>query len=259
MKKIQRIAVLMFVLFICLPGVLKAQLLDYGIALCGDTVNFYCVEIAETDITNEVQTSDGVTLTAARIEPTWETLWANTIEREIVMKINRRNIKLKKGDVLAVPYDMGGKTFMDFSPYPLQIDPQGVKLLIWDPALLAYGAYDVKGSLIRWGPGAGGKDFCADLGRSCRTRPGEFRIQRIENARFRSSRYPKGCSGTKCASMPFAMFFEDNYAFHAGNVPGANASHGCVRLFYSDAEWLSTNFVQIGINVLIMSYPETGT
>jgi lipoprotein-anchoring transpeptidase ErfK/SrfK len=171
------------------------------------------------------------------------------------MKINRRNTKLKKGDVIAVPCDMAGKTFMDYSPYPLKIEPSGKKLIIWDPALLAYGAFDPDGNLMRWGPGAGGKDFCPDVNRGCRTKVGTFEIIRKEGADYRSGRYPAGCTGSNCAKMPYAAFFqEQGYAFHAGNVPGANASHGCIRVFYSDAQWLHV-WLEIGTTVIIRPYP----
>lgn len=229
---------------------------QYGTALCGDTVNFYCIEVGETVIQTEVKTGNTVTTKEKKGISTWETLWGNTVEREIVMKINRRNTKLTKGVVLAVPKDMQGKTFMDFSPYPYEIDPPGEKLLIWDPALLAFGAYDKDGKLIRWGPAAGGKDYCPDVKRGCRTKTGDFRILRIEGPNYRSGRYPVGCSGNSCAKMPYASFFQgQGYAFHSGNVPGANASHGCVRVFYSDAEWLH-GWLEIKTKVTIRPYPQ---
>jgi hypothetical protein len=251
MKKVWWLMLFMFVLFTLIPRVSQAQLLEYGKELCGDTVNFYCLEIDETI----VKTSAGTTIKEKKVIPTWEMLWPNETDREIVMKINRRNIALKKGDILAVPYDMLDKTFFDYSPFPYQIE-SGEKMIIWDPSLLAYGAYDQNGTLVRWGPGVGGKDKCSDIGRSCLTRPGEFHIIRKEGLNFRSGRYPLGCSGSKCAPMPYSMFFEDNYALHSGNLPGANASHGCVRLFYSDAAWLNQNFVEIGTKVIIKPYPK---
>lgn len=42
------------------------------------------------------------------------------------------------------------------------------------------------------------------------------------------------------AKMPYAMFFRGGYAIHAGRIPEPRrpASHGCVRLKYSDAKSL---------------------
>lgn len=228
---------------------------QYGSALCGDTVNFYCHTVGTMTLTDQVETAEGVKLDEKQVLETWELLWGNTIEREIVMKINRRNINLKKGDVIAVPCDMKGKTFMDYSPYLPKIEPTGEKLIIWDPALLAYGAYDPEGNLVRWGPGAGGKNYCPDVGRGCQTKTGTFKIIRKEGPNYRSGRYPAGCSGSKCAPMPYASFFQElGYAFHAGNIPGANASHGCIRVFYSDAKWLN-EWLEIGTTVIIRPYP----
>jgi lipoprotein-anchoring transpeptidase ErfK/SrfK len=39
------------------------------------------------------------------------------------------------------------------------------------------------------------------------------------------------------------MFFNGNFALHGSyNVPGYNDSHGCVRLFVNDAQWLNQEF-----------------
>ena len=249
----------MFVLCLLTPQLSHAQIEQYGAALCGDTVNFYCLTVGETVVKKVFITSQGITTTEKKMIPTWEMLWPDEREREIVMKINRRNIKLQKGDILAVPCNMQEKTFWDYSPYPYQIEPLGKKLIIWDPGLLAYGAYDSDGTLVRWGPGVGGRDYCPDIHRSCRTRVGNFHIIKKESPSYRSTRYPVGCSGSRCAKMPYAMFFQENYAFHAGNLPGANASHGCIRLFYSDAQWLSKEFIEIGTKVIIRPYPKSRT
>lgn len=249
-------------LAVLLGGVLlsttaRAELLEYGPALCGDTVNFYCLEVGNTVIHKEVKLKDGSTTTREKkVLETWEILFPDENEREIVKRINRRNTALYRKQKIAVPCDMAGKTYMDFSPYPLQIDPPGEKLIIWDPALLAYGAYDPEGNLVRWGPGAGGKDYCQDVERGCRTVTGEFRIIKIGGPYYRSGKYPVDCVGKECALMPYAMFFKSGYAFHAGRVPGANASHGCVRVFYADAEWLNKEFVEMKTKVIIRPYPK---
>jgi L,D-transpeptidase ErfK/SrfK len=227
---------------------------QFGTALCGDTVNFYCLEVGETVLQPEVKTGNTVTTKVKRGIPKWEELWGDTAEREIVMKINRTNLRPYKSQKLAVPCNMSGKTFMDYSPYPLKIEPPGEKLLIWDPALLAWGAYDPDGYLVRWGPGVGGKDRCDDVDRAnknCHTRVGEFRVI-LKDDKHKSGRYPRSTNGG--APMPFAVFFAPGYAFHAGNLPGANASHGCVRVFYSDAKWLY-EWLGIGTKVIVRPYP----
>lgn len=54
--------------------------------------------------------------------------------------------------------------------------------------------------------------------------------------------------------MPYCMFFKGGYAIHASDVPGYNASHGCVRVFYEDAEWLNREFADIGTSVIVRPY-----
>ena len=126
-----------------LSATARAELFEYGPALCGDTVNFYCLEVGNTIIHQEVKLKDGSTITREKKTlETWETLFPDETEREIVKRINRRNTPLYRKQKIAVPCDMAGKTYMDFSPFPLKIEPPGEKLLVWDPALLAYGAYD---------------------------------------------------------------------------------------------------------------------
>ena len=62
--------------------------------------------------------------------------------------------------------------------------------------------------------------------------------------------------------MPFCMFFYHGYAMHASYLPGYHASHGCIRLFYEDAEWLNKNFVDMGrrgTKVIVQSLNELKT
>ena len=46
--------------------------------------------------------------------------------------------------------------------------------------------------------------------------------------------------------MPYCMFFHTGFALHGSyEVPGYNASHGCVRLYKEDAKWLNEEFVEL--------------
>lgn len=43
--------------------------------------------------------------------------------------------------------------------------------------------------------------------------------------------------------MPWCMYFHGGFALHGSyEVPGFNASHGCIRMFVPDAEWLNQEF-----------------
>ncbi len=52
--------------------------------------------------------------------------------------------------------------------------------------------------------------------------------------------------------MPYCMFFHGGYALHGSyELPGYNASHGCVRMYKADAEWLNQSFLRIGSKVIV--------
>lgn len=222
----------------------------YGETLCSNE-GFHCLEVQETTAEKHIKTKKGIKKIEITLTQTWAELWPDEREREIVMKVNRLNIKLEGGMRIAVPNDMNNKTFRDFSPYPENIGELDEKILIWDPAKLAWAAYDENGKLVRWGPGVGGQDYCPDIGHRCHTITGNYKIIKKGNAKTRSRKFHN-------APMPWAMFFHKaGYAFHGSpKVPGANASHGCIRIFIPDAEWLNKNFVKVGMAVIINPYPE---
>lgn len=199
---------------------------------------------------------EGFRCFTANSADSWELLWPNPKERHLILKINRFNMALREGFVIAVPRILEGKKLMDFSPFPLVIDTLKEKILVWDPKLLAWAAYNETGTLVHWGPGVGGMDFCDDVGRSCLTPVGTFRVFRKEGPDYRSNIYPLECEDDDCASMPWFMVFRrGGYGFHGSHdVPGRHASHGCIRLFVDDAIWLSEKFVEIGTKVVIKPY-----
>lgn len=123
---------------------------------------------------------------------------------------------------------------------------------IFNPNTLVWKAIDADGTVIRTGKGSGGKMYCKDLGRSCKTPSGVYSILSKGGPGCASSRYPLGRGG---APMPYCMFFSKYYAIHGSpDVPGYNASHGCIRVLPSDARWLSANFIKIGTKVVVKPY-----
>ena len=131
---------------------------------------------------------------------------------------------------------------LDYSPMKRQISPPGHKLILvsLNPNVLAFGAYGANGVLQYWGPVSGGRGYCPDVGRGCHTSVGTFSIYNHGGAGCRSSKFPVGRGG---APMPYCMYFHGGYALHGSyEVPGFNASHGCVRMFVNDAEWLNHDF-----------------
>ncbi|KTD31092.1 MULTISPECIES: L,D-transpeptidase [Legionella] len=173
----------------------------------------------------------------------WEKLFPDEQQRDIVQRLNRTYNSLWSGKILVVPRNLSQKTLLDFSPFPLSINEKGEKQVIVDQDKLAWGAYDRDGQLVKWGPISSGRDRCPDAARSCRTMTGIFRFFSKENEKCRSNVYPIGRGGAK---MPFCMYFHKGFALHGSpDIPGYRASHGCVRMFTRDAEWLNHDFVEL--------------
>lgn len=193
----------------------------------------------------------------------WHKLFPDERERSIVMRVNHRNGNPYPGMTVKVPNDLEDADLLDYSPMPMTVNTEGEKLIIFDPAIHAWAAYDEDGDIVRWGPATGGKNWCSDIGEPCRTKTGEFRIYSLGSSNCVSSKFPQPDGG---APMPYCMFFHGGIAFHGspGGVIKANASHGCVRMFVKDAEWLRYDFVDPpiasndfrGTKVVVMPYAD---
>lgn len=139
------------------------------------------------------------------------------------------------------------------SAFPAQRAATGKKTFVFDPKATAWAAYDADGKLIKTGSASGGKDFCEDVGRGCRTVTGTFRVYSKKGPECTSSIYPVETNGG--AKMPYCMHFSGGYSIHAAyEVPNYNASHGCIRVLPSAAKWLNQNFIDVGTTVIVKPY-----
>lgn len=191
----------------------------------------------------------------------WESLFPEDHDRGIVMRLNRMNTGLYPGLVIAIPKNLSDSDIMDFSPFPRQVPAPGEKLVVVDATYDAWGAYDTDGTLVRWGPISAGSDYCRDTDEPCQTHPGSFRIFSLGSSECISHKFPLPDGG---APMPYCMYFNNGQALHGepNGLPGYNASHGCVRLYVNDAEWLRYDFIEgpnsnnnyRGTRVLVRSY-----
>jgi L,D-transpeptidase ErfK/SrfK len=173
---------------------------------------------------------------------TWEKLFKDPESIHFVKLLNRTGNKLSRGMTIAVPKTMNTTNIMTISPFPTQISPPGEKVIKVSLKTLAWGAYDSQGTLKNWGPVSGGKGFCPDIHSRCNTPTGNYKIYRKQGANCISTKFPVGRGG---APMPYCMFFKGGFALHGSyDVPGHNASHGCVRLVVSDAQWINQEFVK---------------
>jgi hypothetical protein len=202
---------------------LSAAPASFGERYCGQD-GFRCIRVAPGD--------------------RWETLFPDPAERGLVMRINRMNVEPRPGQRIAAAASPGSTAILDLAPFPRQIPALPADRLVIDQRELAWGAYDRSGELWRWGPMSGGKSYCPDVRRACRTWPGRFTVYRMRGADCVSKKFPIGKGGAK---MPYCMFYRGGYAIHGSyEVPGHHASHGCVRIFVEDAAWLYHNFIEVG-------------
>lgn len=117
---------------------------------------------------------------------------------------------------------------------------------IYDPKSHSYKYYDKKGHLAKSGRASGGKYYCRDTGRRCKTPVGSFKISRKQGASCYSSSYR--------SAMPYCQFFSKYYAIHGHkHVPKGLASHGCIRVKHADARALYS-MMGIGTRVIVRSY-----
>ena len=207
--------------FSLFPSLLLAS--PYGKNLC-KLPQYFCLKIKAGD--------------------SWASLFPEPEQRLLVKKINRTNMPLRVGEIIAVPNGLEQINLLTIAPFPQKIAPSATNLVKVDLSDLAWGAYDKEGNLLNWGPISGGKNYCSDIQRSCRTITGHFTFYDKKGPNCISSRFPVPRGG---APMPYCMHFHGGFALHgSATVPGYNASHGCVRLFFEDAKWLNQDFVKVG-------------
>jgi L,D-transpeptidase ErfK/SrfK len=218
------------VLWISLGAVGTVEAGDYyGGDLCAYE-EFNCVKVKSSD--------------------TWVNLFPNEHERELVKRLNRMNLPVTNRSWIVVPTSFDGLTYLDLSPFPRQLEnSSGREEVIVDLSDQAFGAYDKKGQLVYWGPISGGKGYCPDTESYCATATGSFHVTRKQGLECVSSKFPLETGGG--APMPYCMHFFKGFAMHGSVLPGKNASHGCVRMFTSDAAWLNKSFVKIGTPVTV--------
>jgi hypothetical protein len=196
--------------------------LFYGVGLCQNP-NFQCVKIEHSQ--------------------SWESMFPDEQQRDVVQRLNRSYNYLYAGRVIAVPKNLKQANLLDFSPFPQKVKPDIGKQVIVDQNLLAWGAYDKDGHLVKWGPVSSGRTKCPDSNNKCLTLTGVFRVFSKENDKCKSDIFPIGKGGAK---MPYCMYFHKGFALHGSDdIPGYRASHGCIRMFVRDAKWLNETFVDV--------------
>lgn len=138
--------------------------------------------------------------------------------------------------------------------FPLSRPATNKRVFVFDPNYTSWAIYDEAGDRVNVGRASGGKLYCGDVGRGCKTIVGKFAVISKGGQGCVSSRFPLETHGG--APMPYCMHFSPKgYAIHGSNdVPDYNASHGCVRVTPTAAKWLNQNFVTIGTTVIVLPY-----
>lgn len=158
----------------------------------------------------------------------------------------------KKNNIFTKHIHLAKKSKKVSRAFPQKRKSSGSRTFVFSPKKLMWAAYSSDGKLIKTGRASGGKGYCSDVRRSCRTPRGTFRVYSKGSPSCRSSKYPLGRGG---APMPYCMFFHRGYAIHGSpNVPNYNASHGCIRVRPAAAKWLSNNFMRHGTKVIVTPY-----
>lgn len=200
----------------------------FGETLCNDP-DFFCITI--------------------RAGQTWYSLFPDDEERNIIRRLNRMNIRLRAGMIIAIPKNIERLTIFDIAPFPRFIQPTGEKIIFISQQKLAWGAFSEEGELVWWGPISSGSGHCSRLIGDCLTPSGAFRIIRKQDVDCISTAFPIRPDGDNGgAEMPFCMHFFRGFALHGSEeVPGFRTSHGCIRLFTEDARWLNEEFVELPV------------
>lgn len=203
--------------------------LPYGTKICSESPMFSCYKVKRGD--------------------SWAKLFPDEHTRDLVMRINRMNTRIHPGMRIAIPNDLNADP-LSFSPLARNINAPGKKIIIVSFDQLAFGAYNADGVLEYWGPVSGGRGYCPDIGHRCTSPRGQYAIYNKAGRWCVSSKFPVGRGG---APMPYCMYFHGGFALHGSyEVPGYNASHGCIRMFVNDARWLNQEFTNGERNVPVI-------
>jgi len=139
--------------------------------------------------------------------------------------------------------------------FPKDRASMGKNMFVFDPNHLMWAVYNKHGMKVGAGKASGGKDYCPDIDKPCRTVEGAFSVFRKEDEDCTSKTFPIDEGGG--APMPHCMFFHEGYAIHGSdNVPKKNISHGCIRVTKKAAEWINSNYINIGSTVVVLPYDQ---
>jgi hypothetical protein len=152
----------------------------------------------------------------------WSAL--DSLERQTVLKLNRVDSRHLRRRELVVPDSIGSE--LDYAPFPGSVSALAdvPKFVALSRRVQAFGAYEY-GKLVRWGPTSTGKrDTPTDSGLVFTNWRKRLTYSTVDPA-WELNWY-------------FNLIAVKGVAFHQYELPGRPASHGCVRLLETDAQWM---------------------
>lgn len=152
----------------------------------------------------------------------WSAL--DSLERLTVLKLNRVDARHLRRRDLVVPDSIGSE--LDYAPFPDSVTAlaEVPKFVAVSRRVQAFGSYEY-GKLMRWGPTSTGKrDTPTDSG--------------LVFTNWRKRFTHSTVDPTWELNWYFNLIAVKGIAFHQYELPGRPASHGCVRLLETDAQWM---------------------
>ncbi|MDB5255037.1 MAG: ErfK/YbiS/YcfS/YnhG family protein [Candidatus Nomurabacteria bacterium] len=161
--------------------------------------------------------------TAAPLDEITATVGAENVAT--VLKINRINSNfLKTGSVVIIPANTAD--FNSLSPFPTDLpDAANVsKLMMISQRVQAFGLYE-NGKLVRWGPVSTGKQSTPTA-------------SKLYFTNWKGEEIHSSFSDEWVLKWNFNLDNKEGIGMHQYEMPGYPASHSCVRMFATDAEWI---------------------
>jgi len=134
-----------------------------------------------------------------------------------------------------------------------------ITTIVVDLKNFQYTALDANGHVLRVGLTSGGRKYCPDIKRGCKTPSGIFKVISKRGKHYRSPLYPVACGylpGLKrCAPMPwYTKFNHQGPGFHGSNdnwEKPKHISHGCLHVKTEDGKWIHDNS-EIGYTTVVV-------
>jgi len=231
----------------------RRQLVSGILATCMLPQLAYAVEANFNQFAQYAQAWWGWSMHRARPGQTWQSVFGS--QAAVAKVANRQNVQLEPGQYYVVPPLRASHDSL--CPLPRSRRMSNSYLVVISPRHFAWGVYQ-SGILLRWGPAVCGGSWCADVGRSCRTPVGSFTVSEVAGPERRSRAYPREAAAEgRGALMPYFMrLTQSGVGMHARYIHGSHTTHGCIGMFYEDAQWLNRNIARSvrPLPVIVESY-----